>query len=550
MSTRRQSRSIASAGGRTAAEPSIAPRAAAETGGEHATILVVNPDDARAALLERVLGADQRLRVVTARDSTAVPDLVREHRPDLILLDVAVSDGDGAALIELLRLDGAAKRIAPLLVVAGEPTVEERNRRLAAEVQAQIARIALLDAEQVDLARSLARLDRDTSPSETAVVICEGLAESAQLEIVLVLSFLTPNLGVVMGVAGPLAGLTSMDVPLPRPRTRYLWDRAQEGPWAEQWRQRPQDSTYGAALTEAGLKSVLYVPLRDDRGVLGLLSAGTTGDLTAAQLAQRLTSLVQYGAIAQAILLPALEARRHHAGLRRAIEELVASAAFWPVFQPIVSLGDEAIVGYEALTRFGDGTQPDVRFAEAAASGLGPLLEEATIGAALAAASALPAGAWLSLNVSPELVLSGERLAALLEGSVRPISLEITEHVAIEDYPAMRSAIAALGDNVSLAIDDAGAGFASFRHILELHPHQVKLDIGLIRDVDSDTSRQALVAGMVHFARKTECTLIGEGIETQAECDALAELGVTLGQGYLFGRPESVPATVADLPRF
>jgi EAL domain-containing protein (putative c-di-GMP-specific phosphodiesterase class I) len=68
------------------------------------------------------------------------------------------------------------------------------------------------------------------------------------------------------------------------------------------------------------------------------------------------------------------------------------------------------------------------------------------------------------------------------------------------------------------------------------------MDVGLIRDVDSDAARQALVAGMVHFAGKTDCTLIGEGIETRAECDTLTELGVALGQGYLFGRPAGAPS--------
>ena len=106
----------------------------------------------------------------------------------------------------------------------------------------------------------------------------------------------------------------------------------------------------------------------------------------------------------------------------------------------------------------------------------------------------------------------------------------------------------ALGPGVRFAIDDAGAGFASFRHIVELKPQLVKLNVDLVRAIDRDDARQAFVAGLVYFALKTRCSLVAEGIETVAERDALRSIGVGLGQGYLLGRP----APVADLapPRF
>ncbi len=89
--------------------------------------------------------------------------------------------------------------------------------------------------------------------------------------------------------------------------------------------------------------------------------------------------------------------------------------------------------------------------------------------------------------------------------------------------------------------DDAGAGIANFAHIVELRPHFVKIDIGLIRGVNADLTRQALIVGLNHFAESTGCTLIAEGIETQAEDATLRSLGLHLGQGYLFGRPEPAP---------
>src|SRR6185369_16885135 len=156
----------------------------------------------------------------------------------------------------------------------------------------------------------------------------------------------------------------------------------------------------------------------------------------------------------------------------------------------IVELDGGKVVGYEALTRFATEQDPSQAFAAAARVGLGVELELATLSAALHVADALPADAYLSLNASPDFITSG-KLAVLLAGKARRIVLEITEHVAIADYPGIRHAIELLGPNIRLAVDDAGAGFASFRHILELAPDFVKLDMGLVRDIDSDPARQA-----------------------------------------------------------
>ena len=91
--------------------------------------------------------------------------------------------------------------------------------------------------------------------------------------------------------------------------------------------------------------------------------------------------------------------------------------------------------------------------------------------------------------------------------------------------------------DVRLAVDDAGAGVANFNHLVELRPEFVKIDASLVRGVDTDLSRQAVVAGILHFATAAQCQVIAEGIETDAELATVTELGVTLGQGYLLGRP-------------
>ena len=98
-------------------------------------------------------------------------------------------------------------------------------------------------------------------------------------------------------------------------------------------------------------------------------------------------------------------------------------------------------------------------------------------------------------------------------------------------------ALAALRGDIRLAADDAGAGYAGLRHILELRPHFVKLDIVLVRSLDTDPARRAMVGSMTMFARDTGCSLIAEGIETEGEMTTLLALGVGFGQGYLLGRP-------------
>jgi EAL domain-containing protein (putative c-di-GMP-specific phosphodiesterase class I) len=289
------------------------------------------------------------------------------------------------------------------------------------------------------------------------------------------------------------------------------------------------------------------VPLVDEERPVGLLAAGVEADVAEVgaaadgKMPELLAVLTEHGAVARALLVPELVARQREAALRAEIDAVIRDRSFSPVFQPVLDLDTGETLGAEALTRFTDGTRPDVRFEGAAEVGVGLRLETVTLEAAVAASALLPAGIWLSVNVSPALVLSGDTLGKILAGVGRPVVLEITEHVPVADYPLLRGAIDRLGPQVRLAIDDAGAGFASFRHILELRPDFVKLDMGLVRGIDADPARQALVAGMRFFATKTRCTLLAEGIETLAESAILRSLAVRIGQGYLLGRPVPVP---------
>lgn len=206
-----------------------------------------------------------------------------------------------------------------------------------------------------------------------------------------------------------------------------------------------------------------------------------------------------------------------------------------------------APVGLECLTRFSidPDRAPDAWFAEAAEAGLGPELELAAMRQALPAAAALPPGAYLALNASPATIQSSG-FAALLAGAPgERVVLEITEHAGVGDYDGLLGALEPLrGRGVRVAVDDAGAGYASLRHILQIRPDIIKLDASLTRNIGADPARRALAAALTAFARETDCLIVAEGVETAAELDTLRRLGVEKVQGYHLSRPLPLEAAL------
>ncbi len=324
---------------------------------------------------------------------------------------------------------------------------------------------------------------------------------------------------------------------LPPPRSVYLREQADKGPWVERWVPRAADGRYGLAMEAAGLRATAYAPLRHGETPLGLLALGSRQTGGREALERRMSTFVEFAALTVALIGPALSTRRLADVVREELHTIVEQESFSSVYQPIVRLADRSVLGFEALTRFEDGTPPDRRFVEAESVGMGLRLEAETLKRALSPLDLIPVGSTVNLNVSPAMILEGKILAGLLEPIRHPIVLEVTEHRQIDDYEAIRQALRELPTLVGLAIDDAGAGFASLRHVIELRPQYVKLDRALISGVDADSARRAVVAGMVQFARTAGCELIAEGVETEGEHDTLFELGVALGQGYLYARP-------------
>ena len=136
----------------------------------------------------------------------------------------------------------------------------------------------------------------------------------------------------------------------------------------------------------------------------------------------------------------------------------------------------------------------------------------------------------------------------LLTHAHRRITVELTEHTQVTDYHALNDITDQLrAAGILIAVDDAGAGYASLSHVLQLRPDIIKLDITLVRDIDTDPIRTALARALATFARETGAMLIAEGIETHAEHEKLRSLGVELGQGYYMARPGPYPAATSTL---
>ena len=128
--------------------------------------------------------------------------------------------------------------------------------------------------------------------------------------------------------------------------------------------------------------------------------------------------------------------------------------------------------------------------------------------------------------------------------------MELTEEAKVDDYSRLSRALDELHlIDVRLGIDDSGAGFSSFSHILRLAPDIIKLDRELTSGIDHDPVRAALGTALVSFAARIGAQIIAEGIETAGELDVLRGLGIRYGQGYFLCRPTSLDSIPSRLPR-
>lgn len=263
------------------------------------------------------------------------------------------------------------------------------------------------------------------------------------------------------------------------------------------------------------------------------------------------------GSRAERVISMAIKRALRRARLNRELTELdedqmlaslVASEDITAVYEPIVHLENREIYGYEALARGPWGSpwqSPERLFGVAARSGLAFDLDCLCRRAAMrGAANRRPPNAKLFLNCLPSAIndpaFRGNELIRTLEAagmSPKDLVLEISERETIENYAIFRRArdyFRELG--ISIALDDTGSGYASMAAAMDVSPDIIKIDMTLVRAIDTDAARQALVRALVQLSMTMGADVVAEGIEQESELETLKALGVTLGQGYLFGR--------------
>jgi EAL domain-containing protein (putative c-di-GMP-specific phosphodiesterase class I) len=249
------------------------------------------------------------------------------------------------------------------------------------------------------------------------------------------------------------------------------------------------------------------------------------------------------------VLVEELEAQRRLAQERTRIEALFHGQSLQIALQPIVDIHDGRCLGVEALSRFPAGFgAPDTVFDAAHKVALGMELEELAVRKALRFLPQLAADQYLSVNLTPAAAFeAAERLFQEVSASLHLLVLEVTENAAVEGYTAFRQRLAPLREQgLRLSIDDAGSGYASLHHIVELHPDIIKIDRSLIDGLAADPSRRSAVRAFVALAADLGAKVVAEGVETTADLNAVRDLGIGAVQGFLLARPSTDPSALAQ----
>jgi EAL domain-containing protein (putative c-di-GMP-specific phosphodiesterase class I) len=231
--------------------------------------------------------------------------------------------------------------------------------------------------------------------------------------------------------------------------------------------------------------------------------------------------------------------------LFRRVDEVLRTGDLTIAFQPVVDATDLRVVGVEALARFGGDPliTPLQWFADAELVDRAQQLDLLAVRSTLASAAKLPPQLYIAINVSPATFASPALCEILRSSAISPdrLVVEVTEHASIEDYaPLIEVRMWLREQGIRLAVDDAGAGYASFRHIVALAPDIIKIDRTIVTGVDHDPARRSLIGAVVTFAGDSGASTVAEGVETAFELSCLAGLGVDAVQGHLTGMPTSV----------
>ena len=430
-----------------------------------------------------------------------------------------------------------------VLTAVGRQLVLLRSERRARTSERETA--ALLTAEVMDRADTivaLAHLEPADTPAETARRICRIALQLHGMEIAVIKAFTGTGETITLDAEGFDA--TSMDAiahAAPADGAAALMARASTEPWASVIDPETADP-HLLALRNSGILGWAMAPLTWNDVVVGVIALGTRSPAAAAALPSRLSTMRELGVVASAIAGPGLAEMERVRSMRAVIAGIIDGGAYRPVFQPIVELASSRIVGYEARHPLRGRHAPRGALPRGMERRHGCRTGDRLPGGRDPAGDRPAAG---RLARGQRLTGAARHASPLLDSARatdRRLVIEITEQMPIHDYRQLADIARYLRTRVRLSVDDAGSGYAGLRHILELQPDFVKLDLTLVRSVDTDLARQALIASMARFAEATSCSVIAEGIETEAELAKLRDLGVTFGQGFALGRPEPIPA--------
>ena len=322
-------------------------------------------------------------------------------------------------------------------------------------------------------------------------------------------------------------------------------------------------ATAGIRDASPATRSLAYSASGDRESVDAMLEAGACGYLVKGAKSGALIGAIRAAAAGHSVLSQDVttqvveelarrlsqegEVRRSEIEREAALRQAIDGDVMTMVFQPVARLDTRRVVGYEALARFAAAQprSPDLWFADAAAAGCLLELELKAVGDALRATAELR-GIHIAVNLSPATLLAPGLLDELARRRLHEVVVEITEHAPVDDYARIRRVLGRLRESgVRLAVDDVGSGYASLRHIVELQPDILKVDISLVRGVESAPLQRGVIKTLVTFAHELGAELVAEGIETRSELEVLTALGVTLGQGYYLGRPSPLDGVLA-----
>ncbi|HUG87468.1 MAG TPA: EAL domain-containing protein, partial [Actinomycetota bacterium] len=309
----------------------------------------------------------------------------------------------------------------------------------------------------------------------------------------------------------------------------------------------------GILALSSSTRILAYSALDERRAVLSMLEAGAVGYLVKGGPQEEVAGAIRKamrgerplsGRVAGEVMEALTERVRLEADDRdssdqaeRQVRRFLSGRDLRMVWQPIVRLHTGDVVGAEALPRFRNAGKrtPEGWFREAWRLGFGAELEITVLEGAAARLERLPEELFIAVNLSPGCLVEPGFLGAVKHLPWERIVIEVTERSSVDDYGQLRAAARDLRRRGGrLAVDDAGAAFASLRHVAEIEPDLVKMDERVSRSIHMDPRMYALATALISFARELGAEIVAEGIEHRGQLDALKAIGVEYGQGPIF----------------